>query len=159
MTTVAKALDDTERQAIADLIRTGKSRNEVAQLTGRAPDTVSRIALDIGWTFGQTNAARAHEARSAYAQEARAELARGAMDRAKEIIAGFGDPQAVVVQTKDGAFPIDVALDARGQKDRAQAVQLLTRTVLDIDRHDARTDEGKAKGLLERIVEGLEAAS
>jgi hypothetical protein len=95
------------------------------------------------------------EARSAYAQEARAELAAGAMDRAKEIIAGFDDPQAVVVQTKDGAFPIDVALDARGQKDRAQAVQLLTRTVLDIDRHDTRSDEGKAKGLLERLVEGL----
>ena len=31
---------------------------------------------------------------------------------------------------------VRVELDARGQKDRAQAMSTLMRTVLDIDRHD-----------------------
>ncbi len=153
---MAKPLTDQERQAIADLIRTGKSRNEVAALCGRSPDTVSRIATDIEWTFGQTNVARAHEARSAYAKERRAELAAGAMERAQELITGFEAEQAHVTSMGE---VVSAPLDAKGQKDRAQAVQLLTRTVLDIARHDSAADEGKARGLLERLIDGIEGAA
>lgn len=156
MTDVAKPLTEPERQAIVDLLPTGKSCRQIAAEVGRSVDTVSRIAQAVGHTFGQLNVARAHEARSAYAQEARAEIAQGAAERARKLLAGFEGEQAHVTSMGEVVM---APLDAKGEKDRAQAVQMLTRTVLDIDRHDARTDEGKAKGLLERLVEGLEATA
>lgn len=156
MTTVAPPLTEDERRRIVDLLPTGKSCRQIAAEAGRSTQTVSVIARDVGHQFGRVNVARAQEARVAYDQQARADIAKRAAERARKLLDGFEGDQAHVTSMGEVVM---APLDAKGEKDRAQAVQLLTRTVLDIDRHDARTDEGKAKGLLERIVEGLEAAS
>lgn len=153
---MAKALTEDERRAIVDLLPTGKSCRQIAAEVGRSTQTVSLIARDVGHQFGQVNAARAREAKASYDQQARAEIAKGAAERARKLLDAFEGQQAHVTSMGEVVM---APLDAKGEKDRAQAVQLLTRTVLDIDRHDTRSDEGKAKGLLERLVEGLGAAS
>ena len=59
----------------------------------------------------------------------------------------------------NGAEVLSVRPDARAIRDRASAVQTLQRMVLDVKRADERADEGQAKGLLERLVEGLDAVA
>lgn len=154
---MAPKLTDDERQRIVDLLPSGKSARAIADEVGRSVDTVSRIAREIGHSFGQTNLARAREARSGYCAERRAEIAALAAQRARELLEGFDERQPVVI---GGMAPEvrDLDLDARGQKDRAQAANLLTRTVLDIARLDEKADHGRGPSLLERLVEVAERA-
>ncbi len=152
---MAKPLTDDERRAIAELCKAGKSARDIARSTGRSVDTVSRIAAQIGHVFGRQNLAHAREARAAYGAEQRAEVASLALQRAREILEGFDDRQPVVVGSGEFVEVRDLELDARGQKDRAQAAQLLSRTVLDIARQDEKPVAGEGKGLLERLVDGL----
>lgn len=154
---MAAKLTDDEKHQIATLCAAGKSCREIAAEVGRSVDTVSRVARANGHTFGRLNLARAREARQFYTAEARAEIAALATRRAQELLDGFDDKQPVVI---GGSQPEVRALnlDAKGQKDRAQAAQLLMRTVIDIDRHDRKADAGQAKGLLEQLVESLHDA-
>lgn len=143
MKAMAPQLNDAERERIIELCKQGMSASKIATEVGRSVSTVSNVAASVGHRFGQTNATRAHEARRSYGEEARAELASLAAQRARELLDGFSKTQPV--QTKTGGF-VDKELDARGQKDRASAAQLLARTVLDIDRHD-RKDDGNASAV------------
>lgn len=148
-------LTDAERQQIADLCLAGKSCSEIAAIVGRSKSTISTLAKAVGHTFGQTNLANAVKARSAYSAEHRANLATLALERAITILATFDAQQVHVDSTGRKQM---VPLDARGQKDRAQAIQLLNRTVLDIARQDEKpATEGQSQGLLERLVAGLES--
>ena len=156
---MAAKLTEDERSDIIGMIRAGRSCNAIAREAGRSTNTISRIAKDIGWTFAQVNAARAREQRAAYHAEVRANIAAKAAQRAQEILDEFNDTQPVVVGNGEYVEVRNLALDARGQKDRAQAAQLLARTVLDIARLDEKADEGQAKGLLERLVDGLDAVA
>lgn len=156
---MAAPLTDDERTEIIGMIRAGRGCNDIAREVKRSTDTVSRIAASIGHEFGRQNLARAREAKAAYGAEVRADIASLAARRAHEILAAFDATQPVVVGNGEYVEVRDLALDARAQKDRAQAAQLLTRTVLDIARVDERADEGQAKGLLERLVEGLDAVA
>ena len=63
-------------------------------------------------------------------------MASAALERARQLLAEYEATQPVVSGTADGPVVVEVKLDARGQKDRAQAMSTLMRTVLDIDRHD-----------------------
>lgn len=141
MHTMAPKLTDTERARIIDLCQQGLTRNDIAHQLQRSPDSISRVARTVGHRFGQTNLARAHEARSSYAAEARSEVAKAAVERAKLLLAEFEASQPVVSGTADGPVVVHVELDARGQKDRAQAMSTLMRTVIDIDRHDNAGDQ------------------
>lgn len=142
---MAKPLTDAERQHILDLIQSGKGCAEIASEVGRAPDTVSRLAKSIGWTFGVTNLARAHEARSAYSAERRAVVAARAQERAEELLEkmsgrylvfNFGGKENTYAEHELDEPPIEAI------RQMAQAFRDLQRTVLDIDRHDNRQDEG-----------------
>lgn len=142
---MAKPLDDDERQRIVQLIESGKGCAETAKLVGRSPDTVSRIARSIGWTFGVTNLARAHEARSAYSQDRRAQIAARATERAEEMLEKMSGAYLVFnFGGRDNTYE-EHTLDApptEAQRAMAQTFRDLMRTVLDIDRHDNRADEG-----------------
>lgn len=143
---------EDEREQIISMIRSGLSARAVARESGRSVDTVSRIARDISWTFGRTNLARARQARSAFCAERRAVAASLAQERAEELLVSFLEPQTVV--TGNGTV-VEVPVDARGVKDRAQAYQLLQRTVLDVSKHDVKADEGNAGALLLQFVDQL----
>lgn len=142
---MAKPLTDDEREQIQGLIEAGHSANHIARTTRRSVDTVSRIAKSIGWTFGQTNVARAHEARSAFCAERRALAAAKAQERVDELLEGFFDARPVVAKDGEGmVVTISVKPDFKGLADMAKAVNLLQRTVIDVDRHDRKDEEGLA---------------
>lgn len=155
MEPVAKPLNDEERQRIAALLETGMSCTAIAKELGRSNDTISRVAKSVGHRFGQSSAARARDARSAYTAERRAVHAAQAQARIGLLLAGFDDPQPVVAWTPTGPQAVMAQPDARAQRDRASAIQTLQRTVLDIDRHDNRGDSSEAAALIERLVSGL----
>lgn len=133
---MAKPVTPDERARIVELLHEGHTCGHIAKTVHRSNDTISRIAAAEGHRFGESNLARAHEARSAYAAEARGEVASAALERARQLLAEYEATQPVVSGTADGPVVVEVKLDARGQKDRAQAASTLMRTVLDIDRHD-----------------------
>lgn len=169
MTTVARIPDD-ERQRIADLIRTGQhSRNEIAKITGRGVATITRIGNDIGWDWlsacderTQSTLARAHDARSAFCAERRAAIAARLTEESELLLDELhGEHLVFNFGGKDNTYEEHVLSEPPTEVKRAlvSTVREAMRTVIEIDRHDSVVDEGKAKGLLERIVEGLEAAS
>lgn len=140
-------LPDHEREHIADLIRSGKSCSAVAKDVGRSPDTVSRIAREIGWHFGDTNLAHAHEARSAYSAERRATIAAKATERAQQLLDEFeGEYLVFNFGGKENTYNEHTLpsppIEARRQM--AAAFRDLMRTVLEVDKHDNRNDEGLA---------------
>lgn len=145
---MAAPLTDTERASIIAAIESGKSCQTIAAEFARSPDTISRIARSIGWTFGHTNAARARESRSAYCAERRAEIAAACTEKVERILADLERPfMAFNFGGKDNTYaehemdrpPVDAV------RLMVQSVRDLVRTVLDIDRHDNRADEGLAQ--------------
>jgi hypothetical protein len=141
---VPAPIPEEKRERIIELLGDGRTCSAIAAEVEVSTSTVSNVAKSIGHEFGQANLARAHESRSAYAAEVRAEIAQAAAERARRLLFDFEATQPVVAHGPDGSEVLDLALDARAQRDRASAIQVLTRTVLDIDRHDNRNDEGLA---------------
>lgn len=140
---------DDERARIVELMQAGHSRSQIATETGRGKSTITRIANEIGHDWlttadarTQSTLARAHEARSAYTAEARAKAAERAQERMQEILDSFMDERTVMVPTRDGIERVLAPPDAKAIRDLASAVHTLQRTVLDIDRHDNRAEDG-----------------
>lgn len=140
---MATPLTDTEKDEIARLLSEGLSYAEIGRRTGRGRGSIARIAESIGHRAGQSNLTRAHEARSAFCAERRAAAAAKAQERVDELLKGFTAARPVVARDGDGsATVLMVDPDWKGLADMAKAVNLLQRTVLDIDRHDRQGDEG-----------------
>lgn len=142
---MAAKLTDDERQAIVDLIETGKSARDVAREAGRSVDTISRIARDIGWQFGRPNLVRAREARSAYAAERRASIASRITEEVELLLDQLhGEYLAFNFGGKDNTYEEHTLAEPPIEAKRAilQSVATAVRTVLDIDRHDNRADSG-----------------
>jgi transposase-like protein len=157
---VAAKLSDDERQRIIELCEQGKSCRDIAAETGRSKSTVAALANEIGHRFGQSNASRAHEARSAYSAERRAEIAARATVEAEllldqlhgeYLVFNFGGRDNTYEEHTLTGPPVEAKLNLM------RAFQLAMRTVLDIDKHDNREEHGESKGLLVRIVESVRA--
>jgi hypothetical protein len=159
---MAKALSQEERDEIARLMAEGKSRNEIAALTGRSNGTITRLAAEIGHRFGQTNLTHAHEARSAYSAERRAALAAKLTEEAELLLEQLHEPYTVFnfggkENTYNEAQFDEPPVDAKFTIIRGAREAL--RTVLDIDRHDNRNDDNLAAvdEWLRSIVGGVAA--
>lgn len=160
-------VDETERQAIIELIRSGLSRNQVAKQSGRSTSTITRIGESIGWDWlaavderTQSSLTRAHEARSAFSAERRATIAAQATQRAEQMLAKFeGEYLVFNFGGKENTYE-EHLLDAppvEAMRAMAATFRDLMRTVIDIKRADEATDgDAGARGLLERLVAGLE---
>lgn len=160
---MAKPLTPDERDRIVALLATGATCRQIADQVGRSPDTVSRIAKDVGHTFGQLAGAHAREARSAYCAERRAGIAARATERAEQLLErmegeflvfNFGGKDNTYEEHRLEEPPVEAV------RAMAQTVRDLVRTVLDIDRHDNR-DEGDLAAVdrwLRDLVGGGEAS-
>lgn len=140
-------LSDAERQRIVRLIGEGKSRNEIAGIVGRSYGTITNVARSVGHTFGAANLKHAHQARSSYSAERRAEIASTATQRAAELLEKFeGRYKVFNFGGKENTFA-EHELDAppvEAMRQMSAAFRDLMRTVLDIDRHDNRQEDGLA---------------
>lgn len=163
-------VSDAERAQILAWLDEGLSRNEVAKRSGRSNDTVSKIARSVGHDFlaaadDRTRAAldRAHEARSAFCAERRATIAARLTDEAEKLLDqlhephvafNFGGKENTYAEVTHPEPPVDA------KRALIQSTREAMRTVLDIDRHDNRADEGAAAvdGWLRSIM-GQEAAT
>lgn len=159
---------DEEREQIIALIRSGLKRNEVARRSGRGVGTITRIGQSIGWDWlsqcderTQSTLSRAHEARSAYSAERRAQIAATFTERAERLLAemeqefvafNFGGKDNSYAEHHFDRPPVDA------QFTMIRAAREAMRTVLDIDRHDQQTS-GEGKSMIERLVDGLAAVA
>lgn len=162
-------VDDTERQAIIELIRTGLSRNQVAKQAGRSTSTITRIGESIGWDWlsavderTQSSLARAHEARSAFSAERRAMIAARLTAESEELLDGLHGPYLVFnFGGKENDYNEHTLSDppVEAKRQIVQTVRDAMRTVIDIDRHDNRADEGLAAvdEWLRGMIEGAAA--
>jgi DNA-binding CsgD family transcriptional regulator len=144
---MAKPLTTDERQQIEQLLAEGKSYREIAETVGRSHGTIGKIARTIGHHSGQTNLARAHEARSAYCAERRAVLAARFTEECERLLDELRAPYvAFNFGGKDNTYAEHELAEPDVQAKRLliQAAREAMRTVLDIDRHDNRAEEGAA---------------
>lgn len=138
---------DEECAQIAALLKEGKSYAAITEATGRGRSTISRIAKEIGHVAGQSNAARAREARSAYSAERRAAIAAKATEEAELLLAQLHEPHKVYnFGGRDNTYNEEMHDEPPVDAKRAmvQSFRELMRTVLDIDRHDNKAEDGLA---------------
>lgn len=144
---MAKPVTPDERAHIVDLLHTGKSARTIATQTGRSVDTISRIAAAEGHRFGQTNVARAHEARRAYGAEARAETAKRFHERANELLElmdgeylvfNFGGRDNTYEEHTLPTPPVEA------KRQLIQAAAQAMKVVLEVDKHDNAGERGVA---------------
>lgn len=143
-------LSDAERRKIVTLLEAGKSHAEIARAVSRSLGSVANVAKAAGHTGDQSAALRtrkAVEGRSAYCAERRAGLAARATERAEEMLEEMsGEYLAYNFGGKDNTYA-EHELDAppiEAKRAMAQTFRDLMRTVIEIDRHDNRADEGVA---------------
>lgn len=145
---MAKPLTNQERDEIARLLEAGQSHAEIARTVGRATGTIANIAKSIGWSGDQSRALRvrkANENRSAYSADRRAELAARATERAQEMLERWEAPYLVFnFGGRDNDYNEHQLAEApiEAKRAMAQTFRDLMRTVIEIDRHDNRQDEG-----------------
>lgn len=109
-------LDPAKRDAIAQAIRDGGKRNEIARQHDVSPSTVTGIAKQEGLTdaFDRTQTKRATEARNADLASRRAELATKLMDRAFWLEAQIDQERPYIARSKDG---VEVIMSVPEPKD------------------------------------------
>lgn len=144
---MAKKLTDDEKQRIVELLEQGKSRAQIAKETGRGVGSVDRVAKSIGWKADQSIAAHtrvAREARSAFSAERRALIAARLTEEAellldelhgKYLVHNFGGKDNTYAEHELDQPPTE----AKFTMVRAAGVAM--KTVLEIDKHDTKTDE------------------
>lgn len=156
---MAKKVTPQERADIIALIREGRSCRDVAETSGRSPDTISRIARDIGHAFGHTNLDRAHEARRAYGAEARAVTAARLHEEADRLLDQLHEPHLVWAfggKHNEYAEHLHPEPDVGAKNTLIRAASTALKTVLDIDKHDNRAGEvDQAAGLIVDLVDSL----
>lgn len=143
MEPMAAPLTDDERQRIVALLGEGKSARAIADEVGRSTDTVSRIARAIGHDFGRTNLARAQDARSAYCAERRALIAARMTEECELLLDQLHQPHlAYSFGGKDNTYEEHELSEPPVDAKRAliQSARECVRTVLEIDRHDNKSE-------------------
>lgn len=76
---------DTERDEVRRLHAAGTTRNDIARILKRSPNTISRICADLGLSFDRSAVAAATEARKADAKAKRSELELLLLDDARRL--------------------------------------------------------------------------
>lgn len=156
-----KPLPPDLRNAIAEAIRAGGKRNQIAREHGVSPSTVSKIARDDGLTnaFDRTHTENATRAKQADNRAMRAELARRLLVKANEFIDLMDQPHKVFnFGGKDNTYnektlPRPPASDLRN---------LMTAAAVAIDKHVVieRLDSGagadQAASLLGSLFDQLQ---
>ncbi|THV26000.1 helix-turn-helix domain-containing protein [Glycomyces paridis] len=149
-----------EREAIAEAIRSGRPRNEIAREYKRSAGTISNIAAEFGLTdaFDRSATENATKAKQADNRSMRAELSRRLLVKAGELLDQVDDPHIVFnFGGKDNTFeqrtlPRPPTGDIRNLI--VSAATAIDKHIV-IDRHDSGAGLDETVGLLDRIMTGL----
>lgn len=152
-------LSGAERDRIVELLPTGMSCRQIAERVGRSASSVSRVAADVGHTWGRVNSGNAAQAKQAYGAERRAALMTRLLREAEGLLDQLHEPfLAYNIGGKDNVYT-DHELprpDVKAQRDLVAAASTAVKSALDIDKHDNRsTDVEQAAGLITQLVDGL----
>jgi transposase-like protein len=156
---MAKPLTDDERERIADAIRSGKARNEIAREFGRSPSTITAIAVENDLSFDRSATKEATEARKADVDARMLALMEDLLGDAERMRTQLWKPCTIhSFGGKDNTYaskriPEPTFADKRNI---VGSVRMLTTTVTDIRGRIGGQDRGKS--LIEQLVEGLAAA-
>ncbi len=103
------AIPGDERREIADAVRAGGRRNEIARKFGRSPGAVSKIAAACGVEFDRVQTEKATRAAKDYALAGRLELGNAMFDAVGEMLGSAKTPQ----ELKDLATTFGILTDKR----------------------------------------------
>jgi transposase-like protein len=150
-------IPNDKRQAIADAIRAGGKRNEIARDHNVSPGTVTNIADENNLTepFDRTATARASAAKRVDNAAVRAEVSALLLADSLRLRERMWQPAEQVLP--NGQIVTLELPCARDVRDFASAIQSNMRTHLDQDRHDSAQGHDDAKSMLVGISEGLRA--
>jgi len=133
-------LTDDERQAIVDLLPSGRSCRSIAQEVGHSTSTVATLARSSGHVFGRANLARAREAQSAYGAEWRADFAKRLSAKCDDLLGDMDGAYLVYsFGGKDNEYN-EHQLDSpttEAKERLVKSIRLAVQTILDIARHDS----------------------
>ena len=138
---MAERIPDRTRQQVVDALSSGRSCRAIATACGVSPSTVSRIAREVGHTFGEVNTATASQTNAAYGREKRSTLAARAIDRAFEALDRMHDTVQQAVSSRDGVEVVELAPNGREWRDNATAFRSLQQAALELQRYDERPDD------------------
>jgi len=152
-----KRLTHQERQAIADDIRAGHTRNDIARRHQRSAGTVTSIAQAEGLSFDRSATKDACEAKRVDNAARRAALVSGLLDDAERLRGQlFAPTKAFNFGGKENTYA-EVELDEPTFADKrhiAGAVRMLLTTSIDLERVDAQGDDFAAVDSWLRSVVG-----
>jgi hypothetical protein len=136
------ALTDRQRDKVAELVRNGRGRNEIAREVGISGRTVSIIAQKAGLTFDRTQTIQATEARSADA-------------RARRTVLGL----SMLGDLEDGRLRLAQSTSARDFQLTAQGLDALTRAYVNLLKLEP-DDNGMevARGMVNGILAAINAS-
>lgn len=141
-------LTDSERERIATLLLDGKSYGSIAKETGRSVGAISRVAKSLGHTASGSAAARtekAREARKAFSAERRAEQMEELSAEFDRLVADMRTETRVFnFGGKNNTYREHKLTEPPNEAKRAlmQSARDAMRTMLDVDRHDNKADDG-----------------
>lgn len=133
-------LDPQKREAIAQAIRDGGTRNAIARNHGVSPGIVTKIAQDDGIddAFDRSSIKRAAEAREIDLAAWRTTFAHRMARRAEWLDDRIDDDQAVVVVTKDGSSIEYVETPAKDARDYLVAIGIAVDKIGVLTRDDSQ---------------------
>lgn len=139
---MASKLSDLERAAIAEAIRAGKPRNEIAREFERSGYTITMVAREFNLAFNRLEMHHATDAIVAEAASRRALLAQKLLDDIDWLRSRLRQPHKVIGFTGGEACEVVVPEAPAGDvRNYFSAIGIALDRHLALDRHD-RTDEG-----------------
>lgn len=152
-------IPNEERQAIADDIRAGLPRNEIARRHGRSEGSVSNIAAEHGLTFDRSAVENATRARTTDMAARRAALAEDLLDDAAKLRERAWSDYEYYERSPDGPVRVRLDLPPLGEARNAYtAIGIAVDKHLVLVKHDTGTGADQARSMLGALAEGLGAA-
>lgn len=157
-----KPVGPADYAQVAKLHAEGKSRNDIAKLTGRSGRTVSRIAAELGLSFERSGAtAAATAAKKVDAAERRARLQVDALESAQKLMGQMFAPTTVYNfggKENDYNEREHPEPPFRDKQAIANAIQALAGTALKLAEYDKANPADDEKGMLGELRDQLRAA-
>jgi IS30 family transposase len=151
-----RPITEQDRQQVKDLHAAGLGRNDISRELGRAAGTISKIASELGLSFGREQTAAATHAKVQDAKARRVELAQALLDDVAKLRQRAWAPYTIALSGPEGIDTITLTLPPlRDQQSAYQAIGTCVTKHLDLTRHDADPGLDAGKSMLSALAEGL----